>query len=145
MRKNILYKLIIGLLIIVMTNCSKYEEGGITANAKSKLTKTTWIKVSDSLNDTLDEVKYPITYTFKEDGSLLMQLFKEDSTYSNTSIWKLKDENKTITIGYQDYVIDKLTDEDFWYSLTLHNVILPGEFNSTGRTMIIVRKFKAQE
>ena len=144
-----LNKLFLGLLIIGMTSCSKYDEGGAIINAQKKLTNTSWIEVYSPISDSTGESIDTIVYTFKKDGNVLVQMYVGDSTSSKNLDWKLNDTKETITIGSEEYVIEKLTNDDFWFSVTFTNVILPGDIQNDGsianndKTITLVRKCKA--
>lgn len=142
-------KLFLGLLIIGMTSCSKYDEGGAIINAQKKLTNTSWIEVYSPISDSTGESLDTIVYTFKKDGNVLVQKYVGDSTSSKNLDWKLNDTKETITIGSEEYVIEKLTNDDFWFSVTFTNVILPGDIQNDGsiatnnKTITLVRKCRA--
>jgi len=142
-------KLFLGLLLIGMTSCSKYDEGGTIINAQKKLTNTSWIDVYSPISDSTGESKDTIVYTFKKDGNVLGQMYVGDSTNSKNVTWQLNDTKERITIGSEEYVIEKLTNNDFWFSVTFTNVILPGDIQNDGsiatndKTITLVRKCTA--
>ncbi|OQA95651.1 MAG: hypothetical protein BWY22_02098 [Bacteroidetes bacterium ADurb.Bin217] len=142
-------KLFFGLLIIGMTSCSKYDEGGTILNAQKKLTNTSWIEVYSPISDSTGESLDTIVYTFKKDGNVLVQMYVGDSTNSKNVTWQLNDTKERITIGSEEYVIEKLTNNDFWFSVTFTNVILPGDIQNDGsiatndKTITLVRKCSA--
>lgn len=144
-----LNKLFLGLLIIGMTSCSKYDEGGAIINAQKKLTNTSWIEVYSPISDSTGESLDTIVYTFKKDGNVLVQMYVGDSTNSKNVTWQLNDTKERITIGSEEYVIEKLTNNDFWFSVTFTNVILPGDIQNDGsiatndKTITLVRKCTA--
>jgi len=95
--------LLFGTLLLIFTSCKKYDDGGITINAKNKITKHEWIfdkafEYKSSMNHfTQNNVSY--IYKFKDNGDLEIQIKDIIDTNSyKIGTWELINKNKTLRI-----------------------------------------------
>lgn len=112
--------LLFGTLLLITTSCKKYDDGGITINAKNKITKHDWIIDTSFLQDKSANQNYnryvflnsTFSYSFKSNGDIIVNTIKPDTSYSyKIGFWELKNKNKTLKIIY-------FNDSLFHYSLS---------------------------
>ena len=135
MNKTIGGLLILGLAVIFMTGCKKYDEGGLIGKADKRLTANTW-KLEKYLRNGNDETSSLLISNFTEqfqDGGTLIRSYtdKDGDAFSETGSWQFDNDkqqinltgvgsieltNQTSTVSTSDYNIIKLKKKELWYS-----------------------------
>lgn len=127
--------LTLGLLILFMTGCEKYDEGGLVSKAEKRLISNTW-KLEKYLRNGTDETSSLLisnyTETYNEGGTLNRSFIDKDGdNQTQIGSWELVDDNsklkvdgigsieitnQTGTVSSSEYLISKLVKDEFWYS-----------------------------
>lgn len=127
--------LILGIAIIFITGCKKYDEGGLISKADKRLTANAW-KLDKYLRNSNDETSKLLisnfTESFSDNGTLTRSYTDKDGdAFSKTGEWSFDNDkqqinltgvgsieltDETSTVSTSDYNIIRLKKDELWYS-----------------------------
>jgi hypothetical protein len=109
-----------GLLIILLSaGCAKYEDGPSfsLASKKARLTGNWKVTKFDAM-----DVATPYYHDFKSDGTYKRTITILGSDIIYTGTWEFTSNKEVVTLkiqgAYEEMVITRLTDDEFWYKDT---------------------------
>lgn len=132
MRKTIAsLNIVIIILLILSTSCSKYEEGPfISFQTKTERLVRSWERTEVLENGEPSGFGGSVSYFFSEDGTGGIDYFAEDATI----LWEFdkKKENLLIKVGsnseYKSYKILRLTEDELWLENSWDEYVLTEKY-----------------
>ncbi|MDH5474937.1 MAG: hypothetical protein OEX22_04540 [Cyclobacteriaceae bacterium] len=129
-------KLFYLLLVIVLSSCSKFTDGGLISKADKRIVNS-W-KMQSYLLDGVDQTSTllisGLEEVYKEDGSYMRSYIDKDGlAFEEIGDWELPDKSESInitsvsslelsdqhsTVSSNQYNVKKMTKDEFWYEFT---------------------------